>query len=124
MSLYTITVTERSSGQYTATITDETGTVVPLASIATVQLTLYNEADGLIINNRDAQSIMNENDGTIDDTSGQLTWHWQPADTPIIDTVGEPPKEAHRACFDVVFVGGGRATHEIRMIVDNLSKIA
>lgn len=58
----------------TGTFQDEYGEAVPLASLATVTVTLYDAATRTIINNRNAQDVKNTNGGTVAaDGSFELT---------------------------------------------------
>ena len=74
-------VPERSMALYTAYLKDETGTVVALAAIATLTLTVRDRLTNTVINARSAQNVLNANNVTVHATSGLVTWTLQAADT-------------------------------------------
>lgn len=114
---------ERTSGQYTATLKDETDTAIAAASFATMTLTLYDAASGSIINSRNGQNVLNANNVTINDTSGLLTWALQPADSIVLDQT--LAQEEHVALFEYTFgaSGGKRGSHEVRLVVRNINRV-
>jgi hypothetical protein len=100
-----IRLNEHSSRTVTFYLKDNAGVVVPLADIDEAELTLYDvetfvygasPAEG-IINNRDAQNVLNANNVTIHATSGLVTWAMQPDDNPIV--TARRQIERHRAEF-------------------------
>lgn len=106
------TVPESTSGQYTATIVDETGAVLPAASLLTATLSLYDASDPTtIINSRDAQNILNTNDVTIS-AAGLLTWVFTPNDMPRLHT--HLTTETHVALFTITWGASGQLTHTVR----------
>jgi len=69
------------------TLKDETGTLIPTASITTITATLTVRATGAVINSRSAQNIKNANGGTYDE--GVLTLTLSPADSPHLGVAKE-----------------------------------
>lgn len=120
------TVLEATSFLYTAYLKDETDTVIPLSALGTITLTLYNKADGSIINNRNAQNVKNTNQVTIHATSGLLTWTAKPADNPIVDTTLDAGEtEEHIALFQWTYNSGADGgKHELSIHVQQLTKVS
>jgi len=101
---------------YTATLKDETGTVILLASLASLVLTFRDKQTGQIINGRDTQNVLNTNNVTVHATSGLLTWQMQPADNVIFDaSISVGDVEKHIALFKWQTTGGtvGKFQEEI-----------
>lgn len=122
MSIVLGPVNERSTAKYTTDpLLDEDGAVVAGSTLSAAQLTFYDEKSGKIINSRDAQNINQANNVTIGD-DGVVTWLLLPADNAIINT--RLAQETHVAVFDFRWdVGASRATHEVKILVNNLRKI-
>lgn len=127
--IQTFRIQQKTSGIYTATLKDETGTVIPLAGLSVLLLTLYNAdvpeplvvADN-IINSRNLQNVLNQNNVTFHATSGLLTWTLQPADTTIVDETRKT--ELHVARFDFTYGTPTKlGAHEIKFRVENLRKV-
>jgi hypothetical protein len=121
-------ITERSSRTVTFTVADNAGTAVPLASIATAGLTLY-DCDTYVpgasptvgvLNGRDAQDVKNLNNVTIHSTSGLVTWAMQPDDNVIVTLRRQV--ERHRAEFRFVTTGGAEIDYQFEIEVTNLRK--
>jgi len=121
-------VNEQSSKSVTFTLRDNTRTVVPLASIATAQLTLYDFMTYVpagspvvgIINDRNAQDVRDTNDVGIHATSGLCTWSMQPEDNVIVTTRRQV--ERHRAEFRFVLTNGAELDYQCEIEVTNLRK--
>lgn len=113
-------VTERTSATYTATLLDSAKVAVPLTSIVSAVLTLRDVDSNAVINNRNAQDVLNVNNVTIHATSGLVTWEIQPADNVISGSSGY---ELHRAVFDFVYSATKRLVHEVYLLVKNVSGI-
>lgn len=112
---------EATSGQYTATIRDETAAVLPLSLITAATLTLYAPTSPVtVINSRSAQDVLNANGVTIDE-DGLLTWMITPADTAISDATLDT--ERHVALFHFTWGGDKGAWHEVVLIVRNLVQV-
>jgi hypothetical protein len=116
---------EKTGAVYTATLKDADGTVIPLANISSMTLTLYDVNSDDIINSREDQDVLNDNDVTIHATSGLLTWEMQADDNPIISTtirVGK--REQHKALFEYAgsfAASPGKHVADIRVL--NLGKV-
>lgn len=114
-------LTEATSGRYTATIRDETETVLPVSLITVATLTLYAPTAPItIINSRNAQDVLNANGVTIDE-AGLLTWTITPADTAISDATLDT--ERHIALFHFAWGGDKGAYHEVVLVVRNLQQV-
>ena len=113
-------VNEGSAAQYTATLKDPSGTVVPTSNLIALGLVLYNQRDGSIINTRGTlsgtdytfQDVRPTNDSAVNNvtfhaTSGLMTWQIQPADNAIVDTTLAPGEsETHVAVFKFSYTSG------------------
>lgn len=120
MAVYLGAINEATTGRYTATLYDETGTVVDGTGLTTLTLTLYDKATGTIINNRNAQSVNNTNGVTIT-SSGVLTWTVSYADTAM---VGTRKVERHVGVFVGTWSAGAKKfVHEVEMDVVNVTKV-
>lgn len=94
-------IPERTSAVYTCTLREAaTGVVVPLASLTTLTVSLFDATTAGIINSRTAQSVLNANQGTYHATSGLFTWAMIPADNVIVGTAGD---EVHVAEFHAIW---------------------
>ncbi len=113
-------VNENSTAVYTGTLTDQFGAVIPASAITTLTLTLCT-LNGTIINSRDDQDVLNTNNVVVLE-SGVLTFTLQAADTAIIETKALK-YETHRATFTMEFGGGSTATHDVDIIIRNLTKV-
>ena len=83
MSLDALTtiVEEGTTPVFTVTLQDQASAPIPLVALTTLTLTSYDVRTGTIINSRNAQNVLNANNGTYHATSGVFTWALQPADT-------------------------------------------
>jgi hypothetical protein len=94
---------------------------IPLASLVTVTLTLYDVTTGDIINGVDHVDILNTDRGVIG-ALGAFTITLHPGDNPILDdTLTE---EAHRALLEFEYnlgLDGGKQRIEIRVV--NFEKV-
>lgn len=98
--------TERTSGLIIATLTDELGAAVTLASITSLTMTLNDQKTGQVINSRRNQNILNLNNVTVGATNGQVAWSVQVLDTTPTQRTGQI---VHVATFVVAFgVGKGK----------------
>lgn len=112
---------EKTSGQMTGTLTDETGAVVPAASLTTLTLTLFDLASGTILNSRDAQNVLNTNNVTVS-ALGVLVWTIQPADNAIVND--NLARETHRALFQWTWSAGAKSGKGYQdLVVENLAKV-
>lgn len=114
-------VRERTTRRYTAVLKDETGAVIGSGTLSSLKLTLYNRADGSIINTRNQQNVLNANGVTVD-ASGNLTWTMDPADNPIVDATLS--YEEHVALFEIGWSSDAKKNnHEVIVRVENVNKI-
>jgi hypothetical protein len=121
MSDFTKVVKEKTTQAFTAVLQDETGAVIPAASITALTLTLYDLLTNAIINSRDHVSIKNANGGTID-ASGNLTWTSDVLDSPILnDTLAQ---ENHIALIEWTYNSGKQGRFEVALIVRNMVRVS
>lgn len=110
---------EETTGDFDAIVRDEDGAAIAQASLTTITLTLRNYKTGEIINSRNAQSVNNTNNVTID-SSGNLLWLIQEEDTVIFDESLEfGDKEEHVAEFVYTYSSGtktGRVYYTFEVI--------
>lgn len=112
---------EETSGEYTATLTDESGDAINGTVLSTLTLTLYNQDTALtIINSRNDQNVLNTNGVTID-VNGLLTWTIAPDDNEILNTT--LTAERHTAQFNWTWGAGKIGRHEIVLVVKNLNVV-
>jgi hypothetical protein len=98
---------------------DEDGIV--LTSLDTLTLSVWDLKSGAIINGRDRQDVLNQNDVTFNG-DGSLLWRVQAADRPILDDTQD--WEDHVAMFEFTYAGGGRTGHWVLQDrIDNLQKV-
>ena len=102
-------VNQLSSFRVTSTLLDETGAVVPAASLTTFTLTLYDRATNAIINSRSAQNILNANGVTVD-SSGNMVWTGTPSDAPILNSTRT--SEQHVALFHYTWSSGAKGAYD------------
>ena len=76
-------VDEGESAVITATLVDIGNTPIVKASLQTLTLTLRNASDLTVINGRNAQDILDANDGAVA-ADGTVTIKLGPADNPIV----------------------------------------
>lgn len=82
-----------------------TETVVNPQNLLSLTVTLFNEADGAVINSRNAQNILGANGGSIVSTEVRL--RLQPVDNPIVDTdLDRSEIEYHVARFSFTWSDG------------------
>lgn len=119
-----VRVNEQSVKAVTFTITDENSDPVASASLDAAELTLYDvdtyvggsPATG-IINDRQAQDVLNTNDVTVGATDGLVTWLMQPEDNVIVTELRQV--ERHRAAFRFAW-DTGSFEYEFEIEVTNL----
>ena len=108
-------VNEGSAAKYTATLKDPAGSAVTLSNLTTLEMVLYNQRTGAVINGRGSvssgnytfQNVKNLQNVTFHSSSGLLTWNMQPGDNVIVDTTLAPGEsETHVAVFRFVYSDG------------------
>lgn len=73
---------EQTTVRITGTLTDDAGTAIPVASVASLKLWLFHKRTGAIINLRNGQNILGANGGSVD-SAGVLTLTLGPLDTQL-----------------------------------------
>lgn len=119
----TITYTEGTTPDYEAQLVDVAGNSVPGDVLDTLTLKYFQEYSEEIINNRDAQSVHNANDVTLDDT-GLMRWRLRPEDTKILDD--QLHQEPHLAVFEFTYPGPAgveSGKHTVRFLITNLPRV-
>lgn len=102
----------------TGTLSDETGTPIPTASLTTLTATLIVKATGQVINTRNGQNIKNANGGTYVD--GALTLTLVVADNPH---QGGPTIEEHLLILAWTYGTGKGGNEEILLRVRNVATL-
>jgi len=117
-------VNERTSAQYTATITDETGAVVPGSTLSAALLTFYDLKTKTIINSRNAQNV-NQTNGVSISEAGVVTWVLTPADNPIVNVLSHQTQETHIGVFDFRWdAGASRVVHPFTVLVTDVGLVS
>jgi hypothetical protein len=80
MSISDWTMDEGESGTISAIVQDKDDVAIPGSSLSTLTIRITDALTGTVINGRDNQSILNENNGTVDE-SGILEFKVQPEDS-------------------------------------------
>jgi hypothetical protein len=83
-----------STPHITFTLRNTALTAIPLTSMVSLAVTLWDEATGYKI--RDGLDILNANNGTMDATTGEVVWYLQVADTTLLSPDPDVPKETRR----------------------------
>lgn len=112
-------VKEQTTPKYTATVLDDAGIALPIASLTTITLTLYVvQSDGTLayVNSRNAQNVKNANNVVID-SAGLLTWSLAVADTTLIEDL---PFERHLALFQWTWGSSRAGKHEVILNVQQI----
>jgi hypothetical protein len=112
---------EQTTGQITGQFVDQLGVGVPATSLVSLKLTLTDKNSGTVINNRNAQNILNASNVTVD-SSGNFVWTVLPADNIIIDDT--LTVETHVALFQATWGTTGGLNFAIEIQVRNLSRIS
>ena len=108
-------VNEGSAAKYTATLKDPAGSAVTLSNLTPLEMVLYTQRTGAVINSRGSvsgssytlQNVKNLANVTFHSSSGLLTWNMQPGDNAIVDTTLAPgERETHGAVFKFVYSDG------------------
>lgn len=116
------TFPEKTSQAVLVDILDQNGDPIPLASITTLTLTLYNRITLAIINARNAQNVLNANGVSVHATSGVATWTMVPADNVMGDDTLSV--EDHVALFEWTYAAGAkRGQHEALITIVNSAKV-
>ena len=114
---------ENATSEYTATLKDKSGAVIPAADITALTLTLYLQSNSAtLINSRDAQNVLNTNNVTVS-SSGVLVWSMQKADNEVVDQ--DLDKELHIGLFQYSWNSGAENDHHtVRIMVERTVNVA
>lgn len=113
-------IIEGTTPTYWAVIKDEQNPPQPiaLANIDDITVTLYvvnSDGTTTIVGGRNKQGIRNENNVSIHDTSGLLTWSLQVEDTTLVDDSLKPGDiEPHLALFEFTYAGTKRGKYLVQ----------
>lgn len=121
-TLFAATVPEKGNATFTATLKDDTGTVIPGSALTTLVCTLYDRSSGVTLNNRNAQSILGLNGGSVSSPGGVLTLQLLSADNVLQSQ--DITEETHIALIEGTYNAGAKALkHELVFVVVNLTKV-
>lgn len=121
-----IEINEYSTGEYEAVLTDEQGELILLNQVTSITIHLIELATGNVVNGRDQQDALNDNDVTFGVSDGTLTWTIQKEDTEIVNEETKVWEyESHLATITVLWQSGERAAHrEILLKCFNLHSVS
>jgi hypothetical protein len=108
-------VPERSNARYTGYLTDETDTVIALAGISTLTLTVRDKLTNAVINSRSAQNVLNTNGVTVHATSGLVTWTLTALDTTPLNR--NQPFASHIAEFACTWATTKSMVHPVEITI-------
>lgn len=115
-------INEQSTALYEAVLKDERAVPIGSGRLDALTLTLCNVVGNeAIINGRDGQNVLNQNNVTVD-ASGNLAFELQSADTAIQDAAVK--SEIHRAIFRATYDGGKAMNWDVDFKIRNLSKVS
>lgn len=130
MSRIRLACNQGDSLDYNFTIYGHDGQVVPKAAIATLTARLFlpgaTEAEDQFINDRNAQTILDENGGTVHATSGAAVLILGAADNVILDTAAAAAAdgvEIHTLQIRLVLTNGRSRTWKRRVEVTDLRHV-
>jgi len=114
---------QETTGKVDLAMVDEDGDAIELASITSIELTLVELAGGTIVNSRQKQDVLNDNNCVV--TDGLIVWSIQKEDTAIVNVatpIGD--RERHLATFTIAWNDGNEQTHaEVVLDVRNLHSV-
>lgn len=102
------------------TIVDEDDVAIPDANLDALALTYYDRATGDVINSREDQDVLNDNNVTV--VNGVVTWSGQVADAAIVTATKD--YEVHVALWEFTYETTKKGKHETVIRVRNLSKVS
>ena len=118
--LTNIIIAEGDTPQISFQLIDSTETGIPLGSVNTMTLTIYEENSLSIINSMQDVDIKNTNNGTLDG-SGNVVYTIQTGDTAIVGPrTREQSVEIHVFQFKFVYNTTRQLTQEILVAIRNL----
>jgi len=110
-------VPEQSTPTFRSVLTDDLGDPVQGSLLNTLTLTVLQEYTLAVVNDRDDQDVLNDNDVTVD-TDGNLIWSMTVDDTVILNNALR--KEMHRALFAWTFDSGTKSGNkEVIIMITN-----
>ena len=117
-------ILEGETPRYTATVKDDTGAVLPAASLSTVTAKLYVvKADGTTQfirgSSGSGQNVLNANNVTVS-ANGVVVWSLQVADTSLIEAL---PFETHIALWEWSWPTSRAGKHELFITVKALGEV-
>lgn len=115
-------VDEGCTARYQTQFKDETGATIH--ALTTLTLTLYDDSTGTIINSRNQQNVLDQNNVVF--SGNTLIWTLQPADNIIVTTgVRTNSYERHIALFEYTYDSGNKSgKHELEFSVRQLKKVS
>lgn len=90
-------VPEGSVSEFVGVVTDKKDVPIPASNLSSLTLTLYNLETGALINDRNEESVLNENGGTVDEV-GVFEMTFSEADNLLQDSSKQ--YETHVALFE------------------------
>ena len=116
-------IAEETSQRINFTVVDENGDGIPVGSLTTLTVTLFNVADSAIINSRDGTDIKNANGGELDigGVDGVGAWTMDPDDNEIIGT--SKAVEYHTALFEWTWATTKEGRQPVSLLVVNLKHV-
>lgn len=99
------------------------GTAIVKANIISLTLTLFNLETSAIINGRNAQNVLDVNNGTVA-TDGKLTLRLGPLDNVIVGTVITGMVQVHVARFTWTWTDGVATRTGIEDVLLSVEKLA
>lgn len=114
-------VKEGTTSKIVATLLDQDDVPVPGDQLTALKLTLYEQKSKAIINNRNDQNVLQQNDVTVDE-NGILTFKMRVQDNVIVNPRRDVPNEVHVAMFTYGWNDGdfgGVGKHECLITVVN-----
>ena len=112
-----------TTGIYSFEMVDQDEVAIDVAQLETVTLTYYDKETRQIINTREAQDVLQNNNVIITTVAGPpivttLRWDIQQEDTVIIDSRRE--LETHIALFEWTWATTRKGVHEVQFQVESI----
>lgn len=117
-----LTLAEETTVVFVIPLLDHLGAPIDPAGVATIVLTVYDQASGSIINAKDAVSILNTNGGVLD-ADGVLTLELAPADN-VLANPTDYHREIHVALIEWTFGPGATRAGAVELVfkVQNITQ--
>lgn len=116
-------INERSMPTFSVKLRDSAKQPIPGSELVSLTLTYCDVETGEIINGRDEQNVLNQNNVTISE-AGVLAWLLQPADTAIVNPAHNKLEE-HLATFLVVYNDPPvQFTEDVLLTIRNLAQVS